>query len=285
MRRPPRRPLPPATPSETKRWASQDNEAASWRTTPPRVWCHTQPQVFFNPYLPTPAPPPPSVLEWLKVFASDRGLDWRQDAKGNVVIVKPGQAGGEGAAPVILQASRGVHTALAVWRGAAQACVRGSPLTGQEGSQAPAGVQPASVRRRGRRPRHPPTSTLTTPPATRPHLRPQGHVDMVCEKNSDCAHDFERDPIQLALDGGWLRARGTTLGADNGVGEAACHALARGGGGGRVRCVACGGRPWQREGLTLAPEPARTPQHVRVQPCCATLPPPRHSHAPPFPRH
>jgi dipeptidase D len=41
---------------------------------------------------------------------------------------------------------------------------------------------------------------------------------MVCEANSDSAHDFDADPITLRLDGGWLRANGTTLGADNGVG-------------------------------------------------------------------
>ncbi len=46
----------------------------------------------------------------------------------------------------------------------------------------------------------------------------QGHTDMVCEKNSDTEHDFERDPLKLYIDeNGWLRAKGTTLGADNGV--------------------------------------------------------------------
>ena len=46
----------------------------------------------------------------------------------------------------------------------------------------------------------------------------QGHTDMVCEKNSDTEHDFEKDPLKLYIDDkGWLRARGTTLGADNGV--------------------------------------------------------------------
>ena len=44
----------------------------------------------------------------------------------------------------------------------------------------------------------------------------QGHTDMVCEKNSDTVHDFENDPLKLELDGKWLRAKGTTLGADNG---------------------------------------------------------------------
>lgn len=49
----------------------------------------------------------------------------------------------------------------------------------------------------------------------------QSHVDMVCEKNSDVVHDFDKDPIETIVDGDWLRANGTTLGADNGVGVAA----------------------------------------------------------------
>lgn len=48
----------------------------------------------------------------------------------------------------------------------------------------------------------------------------QSHVDMVCEKNNDVEHDFLRDPIETFVDGEWLRARGTTLGADNGIGVA-----------------------------------------------------------------
>ncbi len=49
----------------------------------------------------------------------------------------------------------------------------------------------------------------------------QSHVDMVCEKNADVEHDFENDPIQTVIDGEWLKAKGTTLGADNGIGCAA----------------------------------------------------------------
>lgn len=49
----------------------------------------------------------------------------------------------------------------------------------------------------------------------------QSHVDMVCEKNSDIKHDFEKDPIQAYVDGEWVRAKGTTLGADDGIGIAA----------------------------------------------------------------
>jgi dipeptidase D len=54
----------------------------------------------------------------------------------------------------------------------------------------------------------------------------QGHVDMVCEKNSDTKHDFEKDPIKLIVDGDWVKADGTTLGADNGIGVAMGLAVA-----------------------------------------------------------
>ncbi len=52
----------------------------------------------------------------------------------------------------------------------------------------------------------------------------QGHMDMVCEKNSDVDHDFLKDPIKVKFDGDWLAAQGTTLGADNGIGLAAALA-------------------------------------------------------------
>ena len=45
----------------------------------------------------------------------------------------------------------------------------------------------------------------------------QGHMDMVCEKNTEIKHDFEKDPIEFIVDGDNLRANGTTLGADNGI--------------------------------------------------------------------
>ena len=51
----------------------------------------------------------------------------------------------------------------------------------------------------------------------KPALLLQGHTDIVCEKNEDVIHDFLKDPIQLTIDGDWLHARGTTLGADNGI--------------------------------------------------------------------
>jgi dipeptidase D len=53
----------------------------------------------------------------------------------------------------------------------------------------------------------------------------QGHLDMVPEKNSDVQHNFEKDPIQIYVDGDWVKAKGTTLGSDNGVGVAAALAV------------------------------------------------------------
>ncbi|MCD8263692.1 MAG: aminoacyl-histidine dipeptidase [Tannerellaceae bacterium] len=67
---------------------------------------------------------------------------------------------------------------------------------------------------------------LMSKPATpgmenRPTVILQSHMDMVCEKNNDTVHDFENDPIETVIDGEWLKAKGTTLGADNGIGVAA----------------------------------------------------------------
>lgn len=45
----------------------------------------------------------------------------------------------------------------------------------------------------------------------------QGHMDMVCEKEDGIDHDFTKDPIELIIDGDYIRANGTTLGADNGI--------------------------------------------------------------------
>ena len=53
----------------------------------------------------------------------------------------------------------------------------------------------------------------------------QSHMDMVCEKNSDVNFDFDNDPIQPYIDGEWVKAKGTTLGADDGIGMAAQLAL------------------------------------------------------------
>lgn len=49
----------------------------------------------------------------------------------------------------------------------------------------------------------------------------QGHMDMVPQKNADVKHDFEKDGIDMFIDGDWVKAKGTTLGADNGIGVAA----------------------------------------------------------------
>ena len=53
----------------------------------------------------------------------------------------------------------------------------------------------------------------------------QGHLDMVPQKNNDTEHDFLTDPIQAVIDGDWVKAKGTTLGADNGIGVAAAMAV------------------------------------------------------------
>ncbi|MBQ8383162.1 MAG: aminoacyl-histidine dipeptidase [Clostridia bacterium] len=61
--------------------------------------------------------------------------------------------------------------------------------------------------------------------AHKPALLLQGHMDMVCEKNSDVAHDFLTDPIVPYIDGDWMRARGTTLGGDDGIAVAIIMAI------------------------------------------------------------
>lgn len=53
----------------------------------------------------------------------------------------------------------------------------------------------------------------------------QGHLDMVCEKNEGTAHNFDTDPIKVIRDGDWLKAEGTTLGSDNGIGISAALAV------------------------------------------------------------
>ncbi|MEA4936966.1 MAG: aminoacyl-histidine dipeptidase [Paludibacter sp.] len=58
----------------------------------------------------------------------------------------------------------------------------------------------------------------TTGYENRPAVILQAHMDMVCEKNSDVEHDFETDAIKTYIDDDWIKARGTTLGADNGIG-------------------------------------------------------------------
>ena len=53
----------------------------------------------------------------------------------------------------------------------------------------------------------------------------QAHLDMVCEKNNNVKFNFDKDPIKTVIDGEWIRADGTTLGADNGIGVAAALAV------------------------------------------------------------
>lgn len=70
-----------------------------------------------------------------------------------------------------------------------------------------------------------------TVPATKgyehsPTVVLQGHLDMVCEKNEDVEFDFARDAIRVVRGGDWIKAQGTTLGADNGIGVAAAFAVA-----------------------------------------------------------
>lgn len=65
-------------------------------------------------------------------------------------------------------------------------------------------------------------SKLATPGyENRPVIILQSHMDMVCEKNGDKVFDFENDPIETVINGDWMTANGTTLGADNGIGMAA----------------------------------------------------------------
>jgi dipeptidase D len=69
-------------------------------------------------------------------------------------------------------------------------------------------------------------NVLVRKPASRgressPIVALQSHIDMVCEKNKDVAHDFDRDGISLVRSDGYITARGTTLGSDNGIGVAA----------------------------------------------------------------
>jgi len=60
---------------------------------------------------------------------------------------------------------------------------------------------------------------------SKPTVVLQSHMDMVCEKNADKAHDFSKDPLSFKMDGDWLKADGTTLGADNGIGLCASLAI------------------------------------------------------------
>jgi len=61
--------------------------------------------------------------------------------------------------------------------------------------------------------------------ASSPPIILQAHLDIVCEKNADTEHNFLTDPLNLYVDGDFIKARGTTLGADNGLGVAMCMAM------------------------------------------------------------
>jgi dipeptidase D len=82
--------------------------------------------------------------------------------------------------------------------------------------------------------RDPAGNLVVAVPATPGHERApgvvlQGHLDMVCEKNAGTSFDFSSEPIRARVEDGWVRAEGTTLGADNGIGVAAAMAAAEDG--------------------------------------------------------
>lgn len=101
--------------------------------------------------VPRPSKKEEKIREYVRSFANDRNLEFKEDNVGNIVIKVPATPGYENSPIVIMQ----------------------------------------------------------------------GHVDMVCEKNKGTEHDFDNDPIKLKIEGVWLTAEGTTLGADNGIGVAA----------------------------------------------------------------
>ena len=95
------------------------------------------------------------VTEWLCAWAKDRGLQYKRDATGNVLIIREAAPGKESVPTIVLQA----------------------------------------------------------------------HQDMVCEKLAGFKFDFRKDPIPYVIKDGWMVAENTTLGADDGIGIAACLAL------------------------------------------------------------
>ena len=106
--------------------------------------------------IPHPSKHEGKLIEWLKQFAKDNGIEFYQDSIGNMIFRKPATPGMENRTPVIMQ----------------------------------------------------------------------GHIDMVPQANSDKKHDFLTDPIEPVIGAdGWVRANGTTLGADNGIGGSAALAV------------------------------------------------------------
>lgn len=119
-----------------------------------------EPKVLWNKFADLNAVPRPSkkeerVIEFIKKFGNDLGLETEVDEVGNVVIRKPATAGMENRKKIILQA----------------------------------------------------------------------HLDMVHQKNNDTEFDFDKQGIEMYVDGDWVRAKGTTLGADNGLGVATMMAI------------------------------------------------------------
>jgi dipeptidase D len=118
---------------------------------PKALWKH-----FYSlTQIPRPSKKEAQVIEFMKKFGEDLGLETIVDEVGNVIIKKPATEGMEDRKGIILQ----------------------------------------------------------------------GHLDMVPQKNADTDHDFEKDPIDAYVDGEWVTAKGTTLGADNGMGVAASMAV------------------------------------------------------------
>ena len=105
--------------------------------------------------VPRPSKKEEKIIAYLEEFARKRGIDYRKDAIGNIVMYKPATPSMEGKPAVVLQS----------------------------------------------------------------------HMDMVCEKNADVTFDFLNDPIRTYIDGEWVKAHGTTLGADDGIGMATALAL------------------------------------------------------------
>ncbi|MDR2936598.1 MAG: aminoacyl-histidine dipeptidase [Rikenellaceae bacterium] len=105
--------------------------------------------------VPRPSKKEGRIIAYLERFATDRGLEHKKDATGNIVIRKGATPGMEGRPTVVLQS----------------------------------------------------------------------HMDMVCEKNSEVVFDFEREAIRTTVVDGWVKAQGTTLGADDGIGMAAALAV------------------------------------------------------------
>jgi dipeptidase D len=119
--------------------------------SPTEVWKH----FYALTQIPRPSKKESRVIEFIKKFGQQTGLETITDAAGNIVIRKPATHGMESKKGVILQA----------------------------------------------------------------------HVDMVPQKNSNKVHNFETDPIEAIIDDEWVKANGTTLGADNGIGVAAILAV------------------------------------------------------------